>query len=222
MIAATNRDLDDMVAEGTFREDLFYRLNGFTIELPPLRKREGDVQLLIEHFLPACSRKMGKDVRTISPEALELLLSYSWPGNVRELQSVIKQAVLQTTGPIVLPEFLPKSVRNWGGDGGSGQQQASLAEDLATFIEERISAGSQQVYAETLELMERCLLTRVLHAHRGQPVEGRQDPGHHPGQPAAQVARCGISMEHVVNIGDSEAKRKVETEHEPKNSPAAV
>ncbi len=67
VLAATNRNLDDMVAEGTFREDLFYRLNGFTIELPPLRKREGDVQLLIEHFLPACSRKMGKDVRTIAP-----------------------------------------------------------------------------------------------------------------------------------------------------------
>src|SRR5205085_8490515 len=98
IIAATNRDLEKMVAAGTFREDLYYRLNGFTIQLPPLRDRDGDVQLLIEHFLAGCSQKMQKDVRTISPEALEMLLNYAWPGNVRELQSVIRQTVLQTTG----------------------------------------------------------------------------------------------------------------------------
>src|SRR5262249_3842238 len=121
VLAATNRDLSEMVAAGTFREDLFYRLNGFTIELPPLRK--GEVHLRIEPFLPISSHKMGKDVRTIAPDAMELLLSYAWPGNVRELQSVIKQAVLQTTGPVVLPEFLAKSVRFQGDNDGVKQNR---------------------------------------------------------------------------------------------------
>ncbi len=151
-----------------------------------------------------------------------MLLSYSWPGNVRELQSVIKQAVLQTTGPIVLPEFLPKSVRNRGGDGGSGQQQAPLAEELATFIEERISAGSQQVYAEALELMERCLLRRILTRTEGNQSKAAKILGITRASLRHKLRALQISMEHVVNIGDSEAKRKVETEHEPKNSPAAV
>ncbi len=216
VLAATNRNLADMVAEGTFREDLFYRLNGFTIELPPLRKRDGDVQLLIEHFLPACSRKMGKDVRTIAPEALEMLLSYAWPGNVRELQSVIKQAVLQTTGPVVLPEFLPKSVRNRGAEGSAGQDKAPLAEELTTFIEERISAGSQQVYAEALELMERCLLQRILTRTEGNQSKAAKILGITRASLRHKLRSLQISMEHVVNIGESEAKREV------KKSPAPV
>jgi two-component system nitrogen regulation response regulator GlnG len=98
VIAATNRDLEKMVAEGTFRGDLYYRLNVYTIKLPPLRDRGDDLPLLAEHFARRFARQLGKDVRGVSPEAAEVLRQYSWPGNVRELQSAVKQALLGPTG----------------------------------------------------------------------------------------------------------------------------
>ncbi len=203
VLAATNRDLAEMVAEGTFREDLFYRLNGFTIELPPLRKRQGDVQLLIEHFLPICSRKMGKDVRTIAPDALDLLLSYGWPGNVRELQSVIKQAVLQTTGPVVLPEFLTKSVR-FHTESEATKPSKPLADELGSFIESRIASGSNQVYAESLELMERNLLRRILTLTDGNQSKASKILGITRASLRHKLRALHISMEHTVNIGEDE------------------
>ncbi len=112
VIAATNRDLEKMVAEGTFRADLYYRLNVYTIRLAAApRARATTCRCLVEHFVRRFGRELGKDVRGVSPEAMELLRRYPWPGNVRELQSVIKQALLETTGPVVLPEFLPAAVR---------------------------------------------------------------------------------------------------------------
>src|SRR4051794_9575044 len=118
VVAATNRDLETMVAQGTFRGDLYYRLNVCTIRLPPLRERSGDLPLLAEHFVRRFGQELKKDVRGIAPEAMGLLRAYPWPGNVRELQSVIKQALLQTTGPVVLPEFLPAVIRNEGNAAG--------------------------------------------------------------------------------------------------------
>ena len=111
VIAATNRDLKDMVAKGTFREDLYYRLNGFTIKLPPLRERGEDIMFLLEHLLSRFAAELNKaDVHGISPEALDILTHYSWPGNVRELEAVIRQALLNTTGNVILPDFLPDHV----------------------------------------------------------------------------------------------------------------
>ena len=128
VIAATNRDLEKMVAEGTFRGDLYYRLNVFTIKLPPLRERGDDLPLLAEHFVRRFGRELKKDVRGIAPEAMELLRRYPWPGNVRELQSVIKQALLQATGPVLLPEFLPAAVRGQGkGAGGPDDRRSTSA-----------------------------------------------------------------------------------------------
>ena len=92
VITATNRDLEKMVGEGTFRGDLYYRLNVFTIRLPALRERGEDIPLLAEHFVKRFAKELRKDVQTIADESLELLKRYSWPGNVREFQSVIKQA----------------------------------------------------------------------------------------------------------------------------------
>ncbi|HTM52566.1 MAG TPA: sigma-54 dependent transcriptional regulator [Pirellulales bacterium] len=204
VIAATNRDLGEMVAEGTFREDLFYRLNGFTIELPPLRDREGDVQLLIEHFLVNSGRKMKKDVRTISPEALELLLAYSWPGNVRELQSVIRQTILQTTGPVVLPEFLPKSVRHHAEAVTSGPAEGSLGKELTEFVDGRIAAGSVELHAELLELMERCLLKRVLEQTGGNQSRAAKILGITRASLRHKLQSLHLSMAHAVRIEDHE------------------
>ena len=94
VIAATNRDLKEAVAEGTFRADLFYRLNVFPIEVPPLRDRTDDIPLLVEHFARQSARRVGKNINAIAKETLNLLQSYDWPGNIRELQNVVERAVI--------------------------------------------------------------------------------------------------------------------------------
>src|SRR5206468_8837085 len=91
LIAATNRDLEKLVAAGNFRSDLFYRLSIFTIRLPPLRERLDDLHLLVEHFLRRFNRELGKEVQRVAEETLDILRRYAWPGNLRELQSVLKQ-----------------------------------------------------------------------------------------------------------------------------------
>ncbi len=94
VIAATNRNLQAAIAAGTFRSDLFYRLNVFPIDMPPLRERREDIPLLVEYFVDYCARKVGKNIQGITKESLDLLRSYPWPGNIRELQNVIERSVI--------------------------------------------------------------------------------------------------------------------------------
>jgi two-component system, NtrC family, response regulator HydG len=110
IIAATNSDLEDMVTAGTFREDLFYRLNVINLELPPLRLRGEDVILLANFFLAIYNGKNDKELQGFTPEALEVLIRYSWPGNVRELENAIERAVVLGKGPFIDVGVLPKSV----------------------------------------------------------------------------------------------------------------
>jgi formate hydrogenlyase transcriptional activator len=98
MIAATHRDLPGMIRESKFREDLFYRLNVFPIEIPPLRERREDIPLLVNYFVSKLSRRMGKKIRSIPRQAMEVLANAPWPGNVRELQNFIERAVILTRG----------------------------------------------------------------------------------------------------------------------------
>jgi formate hydrogenlyase transcriptional activator len=114
VVAATNRDLERMAEEGTFRSDLFYRLNVFPITMPPLRDRAEDIPALARHFAGLCARRMGRPVPTIPPAALQALQQWKWPGNIRELQNVIERAVILTTGPTLqLPfqDLQPKTRR---------------------------------------------------------------------------------------------------------------
>jgi DNA-binding NtrC family response regulator len=112
VIAATNQNLETMVAQGRFRQDLFYRLNGFTIHLPPLRDRSEDLPLLVEHFVRTFQSQLGRRIRMITPEAHALIRSYGWPGNVRELQSAIKYAIVHATGEILTDDCLPDYLRH--------------------------------------------------------------------------------------------------------------
>ena len=107
VIAATNQELEPLIKEGKFREDLFYRLNVVSITLPPLRERKDDILLLANHFLQKFSEGYGKLISHISPEALEILIQYLWPGNVRELENTIERALILSVHPIILPEDLP-------------------------------------------------------------------------------------------------------------------
>jgi transcriptional regulator with GAF, ATPase, and Fis domain len=94
VIAATNRDLKAAVAKGAYREDLYYRLNVFPVEMPPLRARRADIPLLVEYFVDRYARKAGKSIRRVDKKTLQLLQSYPWPGNIRELQNVIERSVI--------------------------------------------------------------------------------------------------------------------------------
>ena len=101
IIAATNRDLARAVKNGTFREDLLYRLNVFPVDVPPLRERTEDIPLLVQHFVQLFSHRLGKSITSISPEALEELRRYGWPGNVRELANVIERATIMSTDGVL-------------------------------------------------------------------------------------------------------------------------
>ncbi len=111
LVTATNRDLSKTVSDGSFREDLFYRINVIRLELPPLRERRDDILLLARHFLEKYANEIGKEVRSIEPAAARILLDYHWPGNVRELQNIIERAVLITDGPALLADHLPAGLR---------------------------------------------------------------------------------------------------------------
>jgi len=111
IIAATNVDLDVEVKNKTFREDLFYRLNVITINLPPLRDRSEDVIILVQHFLTLYAEENEKKLQAVSPDAMELLVGYAWPGNVRELENVIERAVVLSTGDVLGVDLLPPVVR---------------------------------------------------------------------------------------------------------------
>ena len=101
VIVATNRDLKASVANSTFRQDFFYRLNVFPIEVPPLRERKGDILMLLEYFAQRYASRAGKTIRSIDNETLDLLQSYDWPGNIRELQNVIERSVILSSGEVL-------------------------------------------------------------------------------------------------------------------------
>jgi two-component system response regulator HydG len=110
VIAATNRDLRKEVANHNFREDLYFRLNVITIEIPPLRKRTDDIPLLAAHFLSHFEERNRKNIKGFSPQAMDQMLHYSWPGNVRELENAVERAVILCTGDLITEKELPFSI----------------------------------------------------------------------------------------------------------------
>lgn len=141
IIAATNVNLQDAVRAGRFREDLFYRLNVITLELPPLRSRREDIPLLATHFLRLYANENGMEERVLSPEAMRVMMDYEWPGNVRELENAMERGVVLSTGKIIPPELLPSQLTGSTYSTAMLEQQpnASLF-DLMEDIERRIIA----------------------------------------------------------------------------------
>jgi two-component system nitrogen regulation response regulator GlnG len=221
IIAATNRDLDELVKEEKFREDLLYRLKGFLICLPPLREREGDLTLLINHFLAVYNARMGKSVTQIDPEAMRVLETYTWPGNVRELESVLKQALINATGTVITKDCLPE-VRCAEHMGERGCPTLGIAEplgeiaadhlprsDLAGFIERRLEAGSRSLHGDATAMMERYLLTRVLRETGGNQSEAAKILGITRGSLRNKIRALRLSIDQVVTVADGEAEAPV-------------
>jgi two-component system nitrogen regulation response regulator GlnG len=171
LIAATHRDLKAWSAQGKFRQDLYYRLSVFAIPLPALRERGDDLPMLVQHYLRRFSRELGKQVREITPEALELLQRYPWPGNIRELQGVLKQAILQATGTVLVQAFLPESLRvPPEPDAG---QDPELEDDFPfkSFVLRRLQEGTTTLSPEAHQHLDRLLLRLALRHTGGNQVQ---------------------------------------------------
>ena len=137
IIAATNRDLELLVKEGKFRDDLFYRLKVVPITLPSLAERREDIPMLVHHFLQKCAAGTTPAVRGVLPETMALLTQYRWPGNVRELENAIERAISLSHGPLLTPDDLPQSIRQGSVDGAEGRfPQGSVASDATLTLEE--------------------------------------------------------------------------------------
>jgi two-component system nitrogen regulation response regulator GlnG len=200
VIAATNRDLEKMVEEGTFRSDLYYRLSGFTIQLAPLRERPEDLVPLLENYLAVFSGELSKDVHGISPEAMDVLLNYSWPGNVRELQNVLKQTLLRSAGHVIIPEFIPERIRVPEEEIADSAVSEASGTDLRQFVDERLAAGSKDLYAEALEFMERYVVTRVLRVCEGNQSKAARMLGITRGCLRSKVRALKVSIDTLVQV----------------------
>ena len=173
ILAATNRELEALIKEGKFRDDLYYRLNVVELPLPPLRERRRDIPLLVDHFLAKYADDLG--VRIVAPEALDRLVGYEWPGNVRELENVMQRAMVMATGGVILPEHLPI---------GAVSAAASVAVDatLEDIIERRLldcvrglrEHANANLYDLMVGLVEKPLFRAVLRETGGNQVRAAQ------------------------------------------------
>lgn len=171
LITATNKDLPERIAQGSFREDLYYRLNVIAITSPPLRARQGDVPLLVDHFLEVYCRKNGKVRMGVAREAMDRLVGYGWPGNVRELENVIERAVVLSRGTTLTEADLPQSVSE------AELRGADLSFSIGTPLEEierRViratlehTDGDKQLAAQLLGISARTIYRKL--AEEGEP-----------------------------------------------------
>lgn len=188
IIAATNRDIASMVESGTFRRDLFYRLNVFTIHLPPLRERIEDIPLLASNFVRRIAKDIGIPTPVILPSTMERLQNHHWPGNVRELESAIKFAIAHTTGDVMTPDCLPETCRaslksfpapdvrkavpnaaDKDTQEHSSSAAAETAVDLTALTQQLLNSGTNNLYREIGSTVDRVVLEVVM-----QHVSGNQ------------------------------------------------
>jgi two-component system nitrogen regulation response regulator GlnG len=176
VLAATNQDLEKLIAAGRFRGDLYYRLKEVTIRVPPLRDRKADIPELAHHFLFQFARETDRDIRGFAPEVISCFQDNPWPGNVRELRGVIRDAALRAIGPLILPESLAPGL---GLCASTAPEAATAGElvpvsDLARDIELMLREEPGNLYARVIGSVERELIARVLRhtqGHQGRACE---------------------------------------------------
>ncbi len=171
IIGATNKDLKDALAKGTFREDLYYRFNVVQIKLPPLRERREDIVLLAKHFLKDAERKFETGKKELSREARDLLLKYDWPGNVRELENAIKRACVLSNGAVIEKRDLPLE------EAGSGSIKEFLEEKLKRYLKEMTQMENCRLYETVISEVEKALLRIVLDETGGNQLKAAKTLG---------------------------------------------
>ena len=165
LLAATNKDMEQAIADGRFREDLYYRLNVFTIFVPPLRDRKADLLLLADHFLEKFSREHGKTIKRISTPAIDMLASYHWPGNVREMENALERSVLMCEGQVIHAHHLPPSLQT--AEASGTVTRVSLADAVVAYEKDLIqdalktTRGNRAKAARLLDATERILNYKI-------------------------------------------------------------
>jgi two-component system nitrogen regulation response regulator GlnG len=208
VIAATNKDLDRALAAREFRQDLFYRLNTFTLRLPALRDRMDDLSLLVEHFLRQCRHELDRDVRGVSEETLKVLRTHAWRGNVRELQSAIRFAAVHATGDVLTPADLPPLVRGDARPTVSARpeqgEEASLP-DIRELVRQLLSQKANGVNDLVHAAVDRVLLEEALEHVGGLQSRAAEVLGISRTTLRGRLQQLGISVEKVVRDGASES-----------------
>jgi two-component system nitrogen regulation response regulator GlnG len=199
ILAATNQKLEQLISEGKFRSDLYYRLKVVTINVPALRDRQQDIAELAHHFLFEFDRQLTLEIRGFAPEALDLLQQYDWPGNIRELQGVIKEAMLRTVGSIILPSYLSLATRTEAAAESGSSRTALKGWDVVARIEELLSDGQPNVHARLLREVEFELLTRALRQTQGNQVHTSDLLGISRTTLRTRLRELEIGMERIVS-----------------------
>ena len=169
LVAASNKGLREMVANGTFREDLFFRLNIIPIDLPPLRERIGDIPLLIGHFLREFSEEMGKDLRGLAPDARALMEEYPFPGNVRELENIIERAVVLAEGTVIQREDLEMQVM--------GEEQPEQSGDYVPLNADELKETKRQIRERAVEPVEKAFVLHALKRNNWNITRAAEETG---------------------------------------------
>jgi two-component system nitrogen regulation response regulator GlnG len=210
LIAATHRNLKFWSEEGKFRPDLYYRLGVFTIHLPPLRERGDDLLMLVRYYLRRFNRELGREVQEVAPETMNGLRAYSWPGNIRELQSILQQALVRSSGSVLLPAFVPDL-----GDGRAGlvSNRSTRVTDtpgtpmleLEAFIRQRLTSEAQDVYAQTHREVDRLLLPLVLEFTSGNQHQTARLLGIARQTLRQKLRDLGLHVTHSIEAEDDTA-----------------
>ncbi len=207
IIAATNRDLEEAVRRGQFREDLYYRLKVVTLELPPLRERSDDIALLARYFLERHSREMGQANPGMTEEAMRLLTSYSWPGNVRELGNTLKKALIFNRGAPLGPDEVLKAtggpLRNGGPPGlpetsDASGASAGEAEALARFIRRELASGREGLFEDLMDRFGHLVIREALSATGGNRTQAARLLGLSRPTLIAKIEKYGLRIESQV------------------------
>jgi two-component system nitrogen regulation response regulator GlnG len=203
ILAATNQDLERLIAAGRFRADLYYRLKVASIHVPPLRERREDIPELAHHFLFRFAREADRDIRGFDPQALESLRQYDWPGNVRQLQNCARAAVYHAAGGTIRPADLPDLS---SGLPPASPQQGSppTAFDLGEAIERMLGDGGKDVHARVIALVEREILARALRRTHGRQAQASDLLGISRTTLRHKLRELGITLDRVVADRDDQ------------------
>ena len=175
IVAATNKDLEQLVAEGKFRQDLYYRINVVKLVLPPLRERKEDIPLLVDHFVRKYNRLNGKDIQCLSPDAFPMLMAYDFPGNIRELENIIEYASVVCKDAMIRMEHLPDTLhsRDQGNDPSSPDSRSKSASNWQD--------------------LERTYILQALHQNNWQRSATAKQLGVHPSTLWRKMKRLNLS-----------------------------
>jgi two-component system NtrC family response regulator/two-component system nitrogen regulation response regulator GlnG len=201
IIAATNRDLEEAVRQGQFREDLYYRLKVVTMTLPPLRERPGDIPLLVRYFLSRHSQEMAQADPGVSEEAMAMLTAHSWPGNVRELGNTLKKALIFSRGGPLSPDEVAKAL----GEPlrGGGPAEADETDPIESFIRRELASGRDSLFEELMDRFGHLVIRQALEATGGNRSQAARLLGLSRPTLIAKIEKYGLRIESRIRQIDN-------------------